>query len=86
VKTLEEVQRKIRQNFPKEGSKTPRQLEWQRISPQVLRADDYEIHRKMEAGVYEYRLFSLPFHKELWGPCATADECKEQAALHQVLL
>jgi hypothetical protein len=82
---FEQVQAKIRARCAKEEeSKTPRRLEWQRISPQVLRADDYEIHRKLEGGILQYRLFKLPFHEELW-VCGTAEEAKEQAQLHQVL-
>ena len=80
--TFEEVQRKIREHFP--NASAPRKLEWQRISQQVLRADDYEIHRKLEGGILQYRLFKLPFHEELW-VCGTAEEAKEQAQLHQVL-
>jgi hypothetical protein len=86
VLTLEQVQERIRKNFPKSDAPVRRELTWQRISREVLRADDYEIHRALVGGIYEYKLFRLPFHEELWGPSATAEECKEQAALHQVLV
>lgn len=81
--TLESVQEKVRSRFAK--SSTPRRLEWQRINQQVIRADDYEIHRSGPLGHFTYELHKTPFHQVLWGPCETAKECQEMAALHQVL-
>lgn len=83
--TLEQVQQKVRGRFPKEGEKIIRRLEWQRISPQVLRADDYEVHRSGLPGHFIYALYRTPFHQELWGPCSSAQEAMAHAALHQVL-
>jgi hypothetical protein len=84
MQTLEQVQQKVRSRFPK--STTPRRLEWMRINQQVLRADDYEIHRSGMVGHFTYELHKTPFHQVLWGPCDTAQEAMELASLHQVLL
>jgi len=81
---LEDVQKRIRAHFPKHG--VVRRLDWMRISERVMRADDYEIHRSGAPGQFTYELFKTPFYEKLWGPCETAQEAMEQAALHQVLL
>lgn len=73
--TLEQIQAKIRQNFPTSAS--PRKLDWVRISERVLRADDYEIHRSGPLGHLVYELFKLPFHQKLHGPCESSQECQE---------
>jgi hypothetical protein len=85
MQTLEQVQEKVRARCQK-SSASPRRLEWKRISPQVLRAEDYEIHRSGQVGHFIYELHRLPFHQMLHGPCETAQEAMEAAALHQVLL
>jgi hypothetical protein len=81
--TLEQVQAKVRArcNQPTTG---PRKLDWMRISPQVLRADDYEIHRSGTLGAFTYELRKTPFG-EVLHTCDSAQEAIEAAALHQVL-
>jgi hypothetical protein len=84
VATLEQVQERIRSRITQ--APKVRKLEWMRISQLVVRADDYEIHRNGQVGHFAYNLYLTPFHRHLWGPSETAQECMETAALHQVLL
>lgn len=82
--TLEQVQAKVRSRIS--AAPAVRKLEWQRISQQVLRADDYEVRRSGAPGHFIYELVKTPFGEVLWGPCETAQEAMECASLHQVLL
>lgn len=81
--TLEQVQAKVRANFPNSAVASAKPLEWTRETAHSMVTTDnrYRLSRTAESGGYSYSVWTIPSDgkppKLVAGPYITASEAKE---------